>query len=271
MDRSFADSGIFLPKIARSFTFREAAFSPGGRLVAVARGGNQKAGQTLVTRLMPNGRPDRSFSGDGFRLLKIGDQYTEATVTVDKRGRIIVGGALRLDKRGDPWQSPVVRLTKTGSIDKTFGRAGWVILRTGGGESDLTVDKRGRFLVTGGTAGDFGMVVRITESGRLDSSFSGDGIKRLRRLESPTSISVDDKGRVNVVGFYFDGFGDFLSIVNRMRSNGKFDPANPSPQGCYGFCADDFGMFGDHYLDSKGRLVISAAFSNPTVIRLLNR
>lgn len=271
VDRSFAERGLFFPRITRSFEFREAAFSPGGRVVAVARGFNRRSGQTLVARLLPNGRPDRTFSGDGFRLLKMGDQYTEATVAVDKRGRTVVGGARRLDKRGDHWQHPVVRLTKTGDMDESFGRKGRVNLRTGGGVSDLTVDWRGRVVVAGGTAGDSGMVLRMTESGGLDPSFSGDGVKLLPRLENPTSVSVDDNGRINVIGFYFDGFGDFLSIVNRMRSNGNFDPVNPSPQDCYGFCTDDFGMFGDHYLDSRDRLVVSTAFGKPTVIRLLNR
>lgn len=271
VDRSFADRGLFLPKTARGFEFREAAFSPGGRVAAVARGFNRKSGLVLVVRLLPNGKPDRSFSGDGFRLLELGDQYSEATVAVDKRGRTVVGGTHRLDKQGDGWQNSVVRLTRTGGVDRTFGRMGRVILRTGGGLSDLTVDIRSRVVVIGGTTGRSGLVIRMTRSGKLDRSFSGDGIKRLPRLQSPTSVSVDGKGRVNVIGFYFDGFGDFLSIVNRMGPTGAFDPPSPSPQDCYGFCTDDFGRFGDHYLDSKDRLVISTAANNPSVVRLLNR
>ena len=271
VDRSFAERGLFLPKFARNFEFREAAFSPGGRVVAVARGFNRKSGQTLVARLLPNGKPDRSFSGDGFRLLELGDQYTEATVAVDRRGRTVVGSTRRLDKHGDRWQRSVVRLTGTGGLDKTFGRKGRVILHTGGGVSDLTVDKRGRVLVAGATSGDFGLVVRISGSGDLDRSFSGDGTKRLPRLENPTSVSVDSKGRVNVIGGYFDGFGDDLSIVNRMSPNGAFDSTNPSAQNCYGFCTDDYGRFGDHYLDSKDRLVVSTAADKPSVVRLLNR
>lgn len=266
VDRGFSDRGLFLPKIATSFEFREAAFAPGGRIVAVARGFNRRSGRTLVTRLLPNGRPDRSFSGDGFRLLRLGDQYREVSVAVDKRGRIVVGS-------GSGGGIAVVRLAGDGGLDKSFGGTGRVIPRTPHvreGLSDLTVDKRGRIVLAGGTTGTPGLVTRITGRGDLDRSFSGDGYRRLPRLENPTSVSVDDMGRINVVGYDFDGFSDFQSVVNRMRPGGAFDPTG-SAQDCGGFCSYDLGRFGDHYLDSKNRLVISTASGRPSVVRLLNR
>ena len=109
-----------------------------------------------VVRRSANGRVDTAF---GRRVVvELHGRYSALTsLAVDGRGRILIAGTLRLEKRnGKGTRSffTVFRLLPSGRLDRRFGHGGWV--RTGFGQSaDVNVsataiDVSGRLIVAGG-------------------------------------------------------------------------------------------------------------------------
>lgn len=102
-----------------------------------------------VVRLLPGGRLDRSFSGDGRRRIASGDTGYLAGIGTMAGGRIVVGFTRRA---GTDSQVAVARLLPGGGLDKTFGKGGLALV---GGDSTyesagaLAVTRDRRILVAG--------------------------------------------------------------------------------------------------------------------------
>ena len=73
-----------------------------------------------VVRLLSNGQPDRSFSGDGKFTLETADPVTD--IAVDREGRVLLAD-------GDGLTA--IRLTDSGALDPTFGEGGIASLHLG--------------------------------------------------------------------------------------------------------------------------------------------
>lgn len=125
--------------------------------------------------------------------------------------------------------SVVVRsLDGEGQQDPDFGTDGRATLKPGGDFIDqaVAIDQRGRLLIAGQSGRRF-VVARLTRSGELDRTFSGDGHRRLGPRDSfPTGIEVDSQGRLLVLAADYDSSGArtrFATLVYRLRANGGLD------------------------------------------------
>jgi len=157
-----------------------AATVPGGGVVIAGQATTPAgAGQILVVRYQPDGRLDRSFGSRGiFRTaLPAADGPFIATSIVAQRstGRLLIAGGYGLGSM------LVLRLTRAGRLDRTFGvkRTGIVTLSAGGIAQSLATQPGGGILLGGSNANRNGrpmVVARFTAGGVLDRRFGRGGL-----------------------------------------------------------------------------------------------
>jgi uncharacterized delta-60 repeat protein len=200
-----------------------------------------------VARLTPNGQLDKSFDGDGRRTVGVDihgdpgeDQATD--VAIDAQGRIVLGGFAEFETNffsGTDYDFAVVRLNANGSLDTSFDGDGkrtfGFDIGDGGGSADtdiarsLAIDNVGRIVIAGSAAigSEFNTVMavaRLTPSGKLDTTFSGDGKQTVAFVfghashEEANGVVIDPLGRIVLAG---DANGDMG--VARLLANGSLD------------------------------------------------
>ncbi len=204
IDRSFAGDGF-----AELHTSRhtEVAFSglqvlPSDKILL----GGDIGGRLLLSRLLPNGKPDPSFGG--------GDGIVQ--VAADRRCACSHANALTITPDGKPLLAGVVgessllaRFTPNGRLDRSFGHHG--IVRTLRGTrlvfNDATTQHDGRITATGfynqRRSGEAQVaVLRYLPNGKLDHSFGHGGFfqRHLGRESIGYAAITQPDGKVVVAG-----------------------------------------------------------------------
>lgn len=145
---------------------------PGGTLLLIGDLEQDGGPITAAMRTDAEGRPDPGFSTDGFS-----DGPSSASA---QRGRGAIGSDGRIVLAAVDGTSVVVRrLTSTGAIDATYvtvGNSGTLPTATDGiGDVVLRSDGRAYLSFDGDAASTGIHVARVTATGALDTTFSGDG------------------------------------------------------------------------------------------------
>jgi uncharacterized delta-60 repeat protein len=130
LDRSFGGDGVVFahPPRVRHFVTTQVVLQRDGKVLAVGGADTGVRRITYVMRFRRDGRLDRTFGDGGIVRLTLGrateDTYadTRGALAVVDRGRIVVVGGIQA--RG----SSVWLLNADGSIDRTFGRRGRLVL-----------------------------------------------------------------------------------------------------------------------------------------------
>ncbi len=190
-DSSFSGDGVASVAVRDSNGGFATAFDASGRIVTAGfTAADDGPAAPLLTRHLPSGSLDSSFSGDGIAVPGLGAEAYATAVAVDSAGRIVfaaVRGATATDVA-------VVRLTPAGSLDPTFHGDGIALVDLGTTDLpiDLQVDEQDRPVVTGASDGR-AFVIRLTASGNLDATFSGDGSTLVGPggLDRGTTVVVD--------------------------------------------------------------------------------
>ncbi len=209
-----------------------------GRIVVVGYSGsafNPAAGEALVARFLPGGRPDRSLLpagaldpsfGDG-GVARLGSGGAQA-VAVDGEDRVFVAGGNALASFDDPWQ--VWRLTADGQPDPSFGGGDGIATGKVGVDANsaeaLTLAPRGRILIavcaTGSEVANTFGVERLRSDGTPDPAFGDEGVVKVDFHDDaacPHAIALDRQRWIVVAG---SGARDLLAA--RLRSDGSLDP-----------------------------------------------
>ena len=171
----------------------ESALQRDGKIVLVGqgsfRGERSKDGGVdfVVIRLMPDGRLDRSFGGNGIRMVNFGGySYDYAyDLAIQRDGALLIGGATA-PNGGGPGGTRVhfglIRLSSRGRLDRGFSRDGRRVVPFRGmveGVATLDLLRRGGILMAGTARRKRGnldiAVIRLKRNGVLDRGFSGDG------------------------------------------------------------------------------------------------
>ena len=104
-----------------------------------------------MIRLLPDGRPDPAFSGDGVALVDHGYGNDSAEAVVLRGGKVIVAGDGR--RASGSSRFGIARLRGDGRLDRSFGRRGHRLVSFGArrlaGAYGLAAAPRGRFAVAG--------------------------------------------------------------------------------------------------------------------------
>jgi uncharacterized delta-60 repeat protein len=206
------------------------AFTPKGRIVVGGYSSNGTLSRSTVARLMPDGRRDHGFSGDGLfstDLSASGEQVNDVAVLPD--GEVLAAGYAEV---GLQPAFSLFRLRGDGTLDTGFGGGDGSTLTdvsTGADVANaLAVDPDGRIVLAGsasdGGLGDWG-VARFGAGGRLDRTFGTDGVSLVRFGPGPDVANdiVAWGARVLVTGdAHGEDGGD--AVVVRLKAGGVLDP-----------------------------------------------
>lgn len=217
-------------------------------------------GKAYVVKMKANGEFDENFGNQGKVMLNVGysgDHELPASVYVDKDGNIFIAGtiiranfmdlirkviekAIKKEFTVDA-DAFVVKLKKDGTIDKSFGKRGKVVLNkivdreTYDAATLMFVDEEGNIFI-GGTCGKvygkmgfrYPYIIKIKKDGIIDKSFGKEGkvvfedIGGVGGVKSYCkSIYVDKNG--NILASFIKQREVYTSYVVKLKSNGDID------------------------------------------------
>jgi uncharacterized delta-60 repeat protein len=193
LDPSFGDGGMVVTNLlGESYDYAEAralVLQPDGKIVVAGGAHNPAVGHTVfaVARYNADGSLDATF-GDGGKVLTAVNQETYSSITDEAwavalapNGKIVVSGV----SGAYPRDFAVVRYTKNGSLDTTFGAAGIVLTDFGDDDRSqaVAVQPDGKILAAGYAVQkadadvehrDYALV-RYNTDGSLDTAFGAGG------------------------------------------------------------------------------------------------
>lgn len=106
-----------------------------------------------VVRMLPNGKPDRSFSGDGKNRLSTGAYLASNDAALDRSGRLVLAGQVARNSFNES-DGLIVRFRADGKLDRSFGKKGLVKEARAGqliAFTSLLVDRANRYIAGGYT------------------------------------------------------------------------------------------------------------------------
>lgn len=171
------------------------------------------------------GHLDRFFSGDG-RQTAFANGGTGYGMVIDNQGRIVEAGYTL----GHHTDIALARFLPNGKPDKHFG-GGDGKVTTDLGATDYAFDVAlhdGKIIVAGErdkTSSSQVAVLRYTSKGKLDKSFSGDGVVLTgfgKRYQGANTVTVGSNGNILVGGFASNGSNSRWALM-RLGPHGGID------------------------------------------------
>ncbi len=231
------------------------AVDPDGRIVAVGLAAMPVTTfsqiSMAVARLLPDGRVDRSFSGDGRTTTSFGKFSSDGAfaldVAIDRQGRIVAAGSTSYDSCNE--DVAVIRYQPDGPLDRTFSEDGKVITSFATGPADVELNrsranavalrKDGRILTAGSglneacsqVGAEAGTLTRYRADGRPDAAF-GDGGRAVTVRTTAldcwclwNDLAIDADGGLVLTGEARDDQGNARLAVARTHGDGTLDPS----------------------------------------------
>jgi uncharacterized delta-60 repeat protein len=195
LDRSFGHNGKVVTNLGRGWDAANAVIvRPSGKIIAAGTAG----GRTFaLARYNPDGTLDPTFDDDGKAFADIAaGRWEEADdLAVQLDGKLVAAG------HGPGVEFTLVRFTRSGALDPSFGEAG-IVTTDFGGEAwatGVTIQANGK-IVAAANADGF-VLARYNVDGSLDSAFDGDGevVTPLPRSEAGDLVIQED-GRIIAAG-----------------------------------------------------------------------
>ncbi|MEK7287127.1 MAG: hypothetical protein AAB091_01025, partial [Elusimicrobiota bacterium] len=216
------------------------AIDSSGRIVVAGYSDTSNGMDMAVWRYNPDGVLDASFGTNGVFINHnaAGGNGNDAgnAVAIDSSGRIVVAGYSASLANG--LDLALWRLTSSGALDTTFSGDGIYThdSAAGGNGADaanaLAIDSSGRIVVAGYSASlanglDLALW-RLTSSGALDTTFSGDGIYTHDSAaggngdDAANAVAIDSSGRIAAAGYSTSASSIDLALW-RLSSSGDLD------------------------------------------------
>ena len=261
---------------------RGVALQPDGKIIVVGSSdANHQLGTVTVARFEDGGTLDSSFSGDGFRGWCCVPSYA-AAVEMQTNGKFVVVGSIGVFSHTPRFF--VARLKPDGTRDSSFSSDGQLQTRFGAEAKglDVAVQADGRVVVAGSVGAfrhsDFALA-RYTASGKLDTTFSSDGKRRMDfsgGADEALGLVIQPNGRIVVAGFaaplHHPSDGDFG--LARYHPSGALDlsfSANGKQRTRFGPNDQDYGFAiarqGDGKLLVAGQVTLAPPGSDLGVAR----
>ena len=160
LDTTFSDDGSLTTGVGSWGEVAALAIDSKRRIVAAGEGqigsASNPTGVITLARYKPNGSLDKSFGGDGTVTSEIGGFSFATSVAIDRKGRIVVGGASTATLPATDSDFAIARYKPDGRLDRGFGDGGKLTVDFGGYEDvlySLAIDAEG-----GIVAGGFGAI-----------------------------------------------------------------------------------------------------------------
>jgi uncharacterized delta-60 repeat protein len=202
-----------------------------GRICSISLVSLALASALSPAALAVAGQLDSSFNGNGKAMTHFrgGDNYAR-DVALQPDGRIVVVGQVLQPSGLQPSKIALVRFNTNGTLDISFGGDGkvrTVITHYDDGEA-VVIQPNGKIVVVGRGAGNGGrfLLVRYRPSGRLDKTFSGDGVKLTNFTNGDDiafAVALQGDGKIIVAGAA-RGFNAGASFaIARYKRHGRLD------------------------------------------------
>jgi uncharacterized delta-60 repeat protein len=230
LDPTFGNAGVVtLPGSIDSEDAVRVRRQPDGKLVVLAW--NQSHYQIELARLEASGAIDTTFGSGGHVMAWSAEEVLPISIALQSDGKIVALG------RGlDIAASTVLkRFDAAGNIDATFGTGGTVLVPSSLGFS-VALQADGKIVIgaserTAGNAGWQFLVVRLTTTGALDTTFhtTGRATTTFGLTPLPTddaeglSVAIDPNGKIVLAGEYRPLGGNLSAAVARYNSDGSPD------------------------------------------------
>jgi uncharacterized delta-60 repeat protein len=225
LDRSFSGDGRVTTSLGDDERAYDVLIQPNGSIVAVGHTNAQGTDDFALVRYFPNGTLDPSFSGDGIQRTGLGHDDVAEAAALRPDGKIIVVGT-RYEDDDDCFACKdsdlaLARYNADGTLDSTFDGDGKMTEGLGGDEglSAVTTMRDGRFVVAGGSGGNF-YAARYLPSGKLDESFALKGRKWVHFGASAgaSGVAIAADGKIVLTG---SAAGDLAAA--RVTASGAND------------------------------------------------
>ncbi len=218
----------YLPRGADAVTVQ-----PDGKIIAAGELQDGRSNRYFgAFRYLPDGELDASFGAGGWTALDIGSFEEARAVAIQGDGKIIVAGETDC---ATARCFAAVRLNRDGSVDGGFGTGGVVrkeFYLQASWANDVAIDRHGRIVLAGvrlrgGDAQDSGTgcVLRLSPDGRLDPTFSRDGVALLDHgygNDSAEAVLLH-RGRIVIAGRGKDSAAGARFRIARFHDNGRLD------------------------------------------------
>jgi uncharacterized delta-60 repeat protein len=193
----------------------------------VVCGGAQVGGDSDfgIARYTTSGTRDISFSGDGKMTVPFGGEDICESVVQQLDGKLVLAGSRESTSVFGDDDFAIARLLTNGALDGTFDGDGKVTTGFGGDETatDVALQSDGKIVVLGvppiGTNKSF--IARYLASGKLDSTFDGDG-KRSIPIDRLTKLAIQPDGKLLALGSH-ENSGQFNFALYRLLPAGELD------------------------------------------------
>jgi uncharacterized delta-60 repeat protein len=190
-----------------------------------------------VIRLLPNGRLDNTFDGDGKRTINFAGGATDVALQSD--GKIVIVGD-NFDSGflgfGGDFNFAVARLHPNGSLDQSFSNDGKQQIGFGGDDhAEAVAISGGKIIVAGRSGSEFGSskmaIVRLNGNGNGDTTFGPSGNARVltafpgQAVSSARDLLVQSGGKIVVAGTSGNPAnpGSMQFALTRFLSTGAID------------------------------------------------
>ena len=162
----------------------------------------------IAARFTTDGKLDKTFGNKGVTITDAGSETDAlASVAIQSNGKIVAGGQT---SRNGINQFALIRYTKDGAVDSSYGSQGLVITNFGNASNinsiALTTDNKvvavGNY--NNGSASDFA-IARYLKTGALDSTFNGNGevTSNFGNSDNAISVAIDTTGKIVVGGVLY--------------------------------------------------------------------
>ena len=217
LDTSFGSGGVVTYDSGYNDYANALSLQSDGRIVVAGIRFNGIDNDVLVLRFNGNGTPDTSFGSRGVVIYDSGRDDVGHGVVAQKDGKIVVAGSTFNGMDNDVL---VLRFSRDGSLDSSFGKGGVAVYDSGCDDNGLAValESDGRIIVALGcfnSMGYSGMVLRFNGNGSLDGAF-GEGCVLREIIEGNafvTSLALQQDGKILVAGARFNGSVTDMLVV----------------------------------------------------------
>jgi uncharacterized delta-60 repeat protein len=243
LDASFGTGGIVTTSFPGQGSYAFAlALQPDGRIIAAGTDfvnfSSDDSSNTdfALERYNSDGTPDGTF-GNGGQVTTDFDGFNDDafSVLVQPDGKLVAVGSAK--NPANFYDFAAVRYLSDGTVDTTFGMAGRVRTDFGAQEWDrahsAALAGNGKIVAAGFTISGQGLnqnfaVARYTESGVLDTTFSGDGRTQIdfgSCCQSAGKVLLQGDGKIITVGYANTESSDSDFLLARLNRMGTLDQA----------------------------------------------
>jgi uncharacterized delta-60 repeat protein len=234
-DASFSGDGAVTTSLPDRADAQAIVRQSDGKVVVAGSVVTGGVGHALLARYTRTGALDTTFSGDGIATPAIGatgDSAYFRDVVLQPDGKI-VGFGTAISSTAQKYL--IVRLNPNGSFDTSFNGTGWRATSLGsGGNTDtgwgVVIQPDGKIVGTGQSrsigSADYVGTVRYLPNGKLDTTFSGDGVATVANGDDAwgNKVALQPDGRIVIAGgtYPVSASSDQMLVV-RLNANGSTD------------------------------------------------